>query len=371
MLHHLIRKEFLQLRRDRRMLPIILIAPIVQLLIFGYAATVDVKGIATVTCDLDRSAESRAYLDAYFAGDTLVRAGACTAAADADRLLTDGAADLVIVVPAGFGRALATGRPAAVQVLVNGSDTNVASVGLNTVAQVNGRFNVALVAGRLGRLPGGPVGLPQVRDRIWYNPELKSRNYMIPAVLAMILMVMTMLLTAMAIVREKELGTIDQLVVTPVRAWQIVAGKMVPFTVIGFLDMVLVLAVCVFWFGVPVKGGVGLLFLLSLLFLLNTLGLGLFVSTVSSTQQQAMLTVMFFIMMPFIYLSGFAFPIENMPVPIQHVTQVIPLRHFLVILRGIFLKGVGLDVLWPQALALLGLGLAVLAASALRFRKHA
>jgi ABC-2 type transport system permease protein len=370
MLRYLIRKEFNQLRRDRRMLPLIFLAPILQLIIFGYAATVDVNSISTVTCDLDRSEQSRQYLDAYFTGDHFRLVGSVSTTDEADRLMTDGTADVVIVVPEGFGRDLAAGRSTSVQVIINGTDTNVASVGMNYMTQMNGRYNARIVTQRLTSVPGG-VGLPVVRDRIWYNPELKSRNYMVPAILAMILMVMTMMLTAMAIVREKEIGTIEQLVVTPVRSWQIIVGKMVPFVLIGFIDIVLVLAVCVFWFGVPLVGSLPLLFLMSLLFLLNTLGLGLFVSTVSSTQQQAMLTVMFFIMMPFIYLSGFAFPIENMPTVIQYVTWGIPLRYFLVILRGLFLKGVGLDVLWPQALALLGIGLTVLIASALRFKKHA
>ncbi len=369
MLGDLIRKEFIQLRRDRRMLPLIFLAPVLQLIIFGYAATVDVNQISTVTCDLDRSAQSRRYLDSFFTGGYFRLVGTVSTAARADRLMTDGTADLVIVVPSGFGRDLAAGRPTAVQVLINGTDTNIASVGMNYVTQINGRYNANIVTQRLASVPGG-VGMPAVRDRVWYNPELKSRNYMVPAILAMILMVMTMMLTAMAIVREKEIGTIDQLVVTPVRAWQIILGKMIPFILIGFVDIVLVLAVCVFWFGVPLAGSLSLLFLMSFLFLLNTLGLGLFVSTISSTQQQAMLTVMFFIMMPFIYLSGFAFPIENMPQSIQYVTYAIPLRYFLVILRGLFLKGVGLGVLWPQALALLGIGLAVLVGSALRFRKH-
>jgi len=368
MLGYLVRKEFTQLRRDRRMLPLIFLAPVLQLIIFGYAATVDVNRISTVVCDLDQSTQSRRYLDAFFTSEHFHEVGTVATAAAADRLMTDGTADLVIVVPSGFGRDLEAGRSTSVQVLINGTDTNVASAGLNYVTQINGRFNLRIVTQRLALVPGG-VGLPAVRDRVWYNPELKSRNYMVPAILAMILMVMTMMLTAMAIVREKEIGTIDQLVVTPVRAWQIIVGKMIPFVLIGFVDIVLVLVVCVFWFGVPLAGSLLLLFLMSFLFLLNTLGLGLFVSTISATQQQAMLTVMFFIMMPFIYLSGFAFPIENMPEGIQYVTVVIPLRYFLVILRGLFLKGVGLDVLWPQALALLGLGLAVLGASALRFKK--
>jgi ABC-2 type transport system permease protein len=222
------------------------------------------------------------------------------------------------------------------------------------------------------RSPGRslPAGL-QADVRVWFNPQLESKDFMIPGVLALLLIVMTVVLASMGIVREKELGTLEQLNVTPLRRWQLIVGKLLPYGLIGIVDIFLVVGVARFWFEVPLLGSFGLLFALSLVFLLSTLGLGLFVSTISQNQQQAMMTAVFFFMTPMIYLSGFVFPIENMPAVIQPVTYLIPLRYYLVIVRGIFLKGVGLEVLWPQALALLVWGLTILGLATLRSTKRA
>jgi ABC-2 type transport system permease protein len=210
--------------------------------------------------------------------------------------------------------------------------------------------------------------VPQIR--VWYNPDLKSRNFMVPGVLGLLLMVMTMILTSLAIVKEKELGTLEQLIVTPIRPYQLIIGKLAPFFVIGVIDVVLVILVALLVFALPVKGGILLLIALSIVFLMTTLGLGLFISTISRTQQQAMMTAIFFFMLPMIFFSGFVFPIENMPPVIQGVSYLIPLRYYFVIVRGLFLKGVGLDVLWTQAAALLALGTAILSMSVLRFQKR-
>jgi ABC-2 type transport system permease protein len=206
--------------------------------------------------------------------------------------------------------------------------------------------------------------------RVWFNPTLESRHFMIPGILALVLLVVSTTLSSMAIVREKELGTLEQLNVTPLARWELIVGKLVPYAVLGIVDVVLVVAVAVLWFEVPLRGSVGLLFLMCLVYLLSALGLGLFVSTVSRTQQQAMMTTAFFFLIPMVFLSGFVFPIENMPEAVQPVTYLIPLRYFLVILRGIFLKGVGLDVLWPDAVALLAWGVAVLTLATLRSSKR-
>jgi ABC-2 type transport system permease protein len=205
--------------------------------------------------------------------------------------------------------------------------------------------------------------------RVWFNPDLKSSYYMVPGVVALVLMLITMMLTSLGIVREKEIGTLEQLMVTPIRPYQLILGKLIPFAVIGFLDVIIVLAIARFWFAVPLVGSLALLFALSGLFILTTLGLGLFISTIARSQQQAMLIAQFFFFMPFLFLSGFAFPVANMPRVIQYATYVIPLRYFLEIVRGVFLKGAGLSELWPQALALLGIGAAILSLSVLRFHK--
>jgi ABC-2 type transport system permease protein len=219
---------------------------------------------------------------------------------------------------------------------------------------------------------GGQFARSEVvaQTRVWYNPDLTSRNFMVPAVLALILMVITTIVTSMAIVREKESGTIEQIIVTPIRPWELIIGKLVPFAIVGFIEVFLVLSVAVFWFEVPLRGNVILLLSLCVLFLLNTQGIGLFVSTVSHTQQQAMMTAIFFIMIPMVMLSGFVFPIENMPQIVQYITYLMPLRYFLVIVRGIFLKGVGLDILWPQVVSLGVFGVAILGLAVARFQKR-
>ena len=370
MLKHIIRKEFQQIRRDRRMLPIIFIAPMLQLVLLGYAASFDVKNIQTVICDNDRTPESRDYVTSFFSGEYFEHVAELADCGEADSYLDRGEADVAVVVPAGFGKAMRAGDNAGVQAIVNGSDTNSAGVGLNYVAQINNRYAGDILVERIARLGNMRLAFIELEDRVWYNPELRSRNYMVPAILALLLMIMTMMLTAMAVVREKEIGTMEQLVVTPVRKHQIIIGKLFPFAIIGLIDVALVTAVAVFWFQVPFKGSFLLLYVLSVPFLLNTLGLGLLVSTISNTQQQAMMTIMFFVMMPFIYFSGFAFPIENMPEIAQYLTYGVPLRYFLEIVRGIFLKGVGLESLWDEAAILTAMGVGILALAIARFRKH-
>jgi ABC-2 type transport system permease protein len=370
MLRYLIKKEFLQLIRDRRMLPIIFIAPVIQVTLFGYAAITDVKNINTVVCDLDTSQKSREYLAAYFHNGYFSRVADLFDCTLVDQYLDHGTADLALIVPGGFERDIAGGKPVKVQAIINGTDSNIGGVGLNYVSHINSRFSQTIMVQRLTRLGQGQFALFDLEDRVWYNPELKSRYYMVPGIFAMILMIITMMLTAMAIVREKEIGTIEQLIVTPAKSYQIVIGKLIPFTLIGLIDVLLILSVTLFWFQVPLRGSLPLLFGMLLLYLMNTLGLGLFVSTVSKTQQQAMMTVMFFIMLPFIYLSGFIFPIENMPKGVQYLTTIIPLRYFLTIIRGIFLKGVGLEVLWPDALKLGGIGVFVVLLAIVRFKKQ-
>ena len=366
----IIRKEFLQLKRDPRLLPVLFVAPVLQLLLMGYAANLDVRDIPTVVCDLDGTSASRGLVAKFLNSGTFSLKARVTDTRAVDHYLDDGKASMAIVVGRGFADNLAAGEPARVQLLVDGSESQSATIGASYASMILSGYAQRIMLERLERLkPFGirPVSVkPEVR--VWYNPELKSRNFMVPGVLGLILMVMTMMLTAMAVVREKEAGTMEQLIVTPIRPLELITGKLLPFLIIGMIDVCLVLAVATFLFRVPVRGSVFLLFGMSLVFMLTTLGLGLFISTISRTQQQAMMTTVFF-MMPMMLLSGFVFPIENMPKFFQAITFVVPMRYFFVIIRGIFLKGVGIPELWDQGMALLSFGAAILILSVLRFRK--
>jgi ABC-2 type transport system permease protein len=366
----IIRKEFLQLRRDPRLLPVVFISPVLQLLLLGYAANLDVRQIPSVVCDLDRSAASRGFIDGF------VNSGYFTVRARLERLeeidpfLDNGKAAMAFVVPRGFGDELAGGRTASVMVIADGSESQSATIGVNYATMIAGRYAQRIILERLERIKGAgpqPV-LVNAEVRVWYNPELRSRNFMVPGVLGLILMIMTISLASMGIVREKEAGTMEQLIVTPIRPHQLIVGKLLPFVLIGLVEATFVLVVARGWFGVPIRGSVPLLYALCLAFMLNTLGIGLFISTISRTQQQAMFTTIFFIM-PMILLGGFVFPVENMPPLFQIVSRVVPTRYFFVIIRGIMLRGAGWAELWDQAAALLVIGTVLFSLSVLRFHK--
>ncbi len=366
----LIWKELLELRQDRRMLPIVFIAPIIQLLVLGYAATTDVKNVPIVVVDGDRTTASRDLIDRFSASPYFTVTRILPSVEQITPFLEHGQAWMALSIPVGYGQTIGAGRPATVQVVADGTDANSTTIAVGYAQSLVAAYAQELVASRLRpgmRVPGGL----QADVRVWFNPQLESKDFMIPGVLALLLIVMTVVLASMGIVREKELGTLEQLNVTPLRRWELIVGKLLPYGLIGMIDVFLVVGVAVFWFRVPLLGSFGLLFALSCVFLLSTLGLGLFVSTVSQNQQQAMMTATFFFVAPMIYLSGFVFPIENMPGIIQQLTYLIPLRYFLVIVRGIFLKGVGLEVLWPQAVALLVWGLTILSLATLRSTKRA
>jgi ABC-2 type transport system permease protein len=365
-------KEFLQIRRDRKMIPVIFVAPIVQITVFGFAVNTDVTNVPTVLVDQDRSAASRDLVSRFVESGYFEVVGTGERAAEVDRWLVTSKAQLGLVIGQGFGAALASSRRASVQLVVDGTDASSANIALGYASAVVRDFGAAVLARRLS---AGGTGLPAVGQaelvpRVFYNPDLKSRWFYVPAVLALILMVMTMLLSAMGVVREKEIGTMEQLIVTPIRPWQLLVGKLLPFALIGLFQMCVATAVTVFGFGVPLRGSFALLFCLTALFILSTLGLGLFVSTLVQNQQQAMMGAVFAAMVPMIYLSGLIFPIENMPPAIQLVTYLIPLRYYAEIIRGVFLRGSGIAVLWPEALVLLGMGALILTVASLRFRKR-
>ncbi len=356
------------------MIPIILGAPIIQLIAFGYAANTDVTDIRTLLVDLDRTAESRELVDRFAGSGYFDFVGSEENVSGIEPWLVDGRAAIALVIGDGFGAAVASGRTPRLQLIADGSDSNSAIVGLGHAVGIIASKNGDLARSYLERITqkagaGAGAGIDLV-PRVWYNPDLRSRWFYVPAVLAMVLMIMTMILSSMGVVREKELGTMEQLIVTPIRPWQLIVGKLFPFAAIGLLDLHLVTALTVWFFGVPLRGSFPLLVGLTMLFLLTTLGLGLLVSTVVRTQQQAMLASVFFLMIPMIYLSGLIFPIENMPRVIQYVTYLIPLRYYARIIRAIFLRGAGLETLWPEAVTLALVGIGVIAIAALRFRKR-
>jgi ABC-2 type transport system permease protein len=357
----IVRKELLQIRRDPRVLRVVFVAPILQLVVFGYAVTTDVRRVPTFVVDHDHTATSREFLDTFVASGHFHIAGRSERPRDLVRALDHGRALVGVQIPRGFARDVAAGHDARVQLLFDGTNSNTATVAMGYADRIVQSFALRRAAGAAAP----PVDL---RPRAWYNPDLASQDYNVPAVMGGLMMLLSLLLTSLAVVRERELGTLEQLMVSPLRARELIAGKTVPFALIGLVDMVLITIMALIWFRVPFEGNVLLLLLGGVLFLLPALGLGLLISTIASTQQEAFLTT-FFIFQPSLLLSGFMFPVSSMPVLFQWLTLANPLRHFLEIVRGIFLKGAGLDVLWPQYLALLVMGAGVLLFASTRFHK--
>jgi len=340
-----------------------------QLLIFGYAAVLDVVEVSLVVCDEDHSGASRDLVSRFEGSEYFQPIVYVDDPREIDILMTRGEVGAGLVIPPGFGEALHGGGSTELQLLIDGADSVKASQGMSNAVMIAGAYGQEQLTARLDRMGFELPGMPSLEPRVWYNPELHSRNYMVPAIFGLILVIMTTMLTSMAVVREKENGTLEQLIVTPIKPVHLILGKLLPFVGIGLIQVTVVLAVAVLWFQVPFRGSILLLYLLVVPFLLNTLGVGLLISTVSSTQQQAMLMAMFLFMLPMIYFSGFVFPIESMPGWVQPVTYAVPLRYFLDIIRGIFLRGVGLEVLWFDALALTGLGVVIIGLAVSRFRK--
>jgi ABC-2 type transport system permease protein len=366
-------KEVLELRQDPRIFSIIFIAPILQLTILGYAATTDVRNVPVVIVDADRSAASQALITRFSAVSTFTIVDVVSSVDEVDPYLEGGRAWMALAIPSRYGESLATGRPTSLQIVADGSDASSTNIALGYASTLIAGYVQDIVEEKV-RLSatGGQPSIPglDARVRVWFNPTLESRYFMLPGIFALLLLVVTSNLSSMAIVREREVGTLEQLNVTPLGRVQLILGKLLPYGAIGMIDAMIVLLVIVFWFQVPLRGSFWLLFAMSCVYLLTTLGLGLFISTISNTQQQAMMTSTFFFMTPMMYLSGFIFPIENMPAVIQPVTYLIPLRYFVIILRGIFLKGVGLETLWPQALGLLVWGVVILTLAVLRSSKR-
>lgn len=364
-------KELLQVKRDKKMLAVIFMAPVLQLIFLGYAANMDVNIIHTTIYDQDKTSTSRDFIkrfeqSGYFNLDYYV-----DNYDEVTDLLNEGKTLVAIIIPKDFEKKIKRRETAPLQTLFEGSDGNKASIALGFIQGITTKFSQGIVTETKDKL-GMKISLsgsliPEVR--VWYNPEMKTRNYMVPGILGLILMISTISLMSMAVVREREIGTLEQLIVTPIKNYQLILGKLIPFTLIGFVVLIIVLVIMTQWFGIVVRGNKLFLLFTALLFVLSNLGIGLFISTVSKTQQQAMMASVFAIMMPMIYLSGFAFPIENMPKVVQYITYVIPLKYFIIIIRGIVLKGIGFSSLWLETLILFGMGIALLIFSSLRFSK--
>jgi ABC-2 type transport system permease protein len=367
----LIRKEFIQIVRDPRTLAITFVLPIVQIFLLGYAVTNDVRNVPLVVWDQDRSWAARQLLDAYRAADYFHLDYDVDSEDELRRLIDSGQARAGLIIPPDYSTRIAAGETAQVAMIVDGSDPTVASTALSAATMIGQTKATNLLVERAASRGQSAVAqMPvEVRTQVWYNPDLLSSYYMIPALIGLILMMMTVLLTSTSIVRERERGTIEQLIVTPLRSAELVVGKVTPYVLIAMIDMAEVIGAGVLMFGVPINGSLPLLLLLSGLFLVSTLGLGLFVSTLANTQQEAMLTSMFFLL-PAMFLSGFLFPLESMPWYLQAFSYVIPLRYFLVITRGIMLKGVAIDVLQTEVLALAIFAVVIMGGAALRFRKR-
>lgn len=358
---HLVVKEFRQVLRDVRLRGVIFVAPVVQLLVFGYAVSTDVRNTATLVVDQDRSRDSRELIDAFTSSGYFRLVARTDRPADLVRALDQGDAAAGILIPADFSRTLRGSGGARVQLLLDGTNSNTATVARSYAERI-----VQQYAARLGLSPLA-AGV-DLRQRAWYNADLASRDYNVPAVIGAIMLLIALLLTALAIVREREIGTLEQLQVSPLTPGELIAGKTIPFAVIGLVDMLLVTTVAVLWFRIPLVGSIAMLLLAGILFLLAALGVGLLISTAASTQQEAFM-VSFLVFMPIMLLSGFMFPVTSMPEVFQWLTLLNPLRHFLEIVRGVFLKGVGLAALWPQYLALLVMGVGLLSFATARFRR--
>jgi len=364
-------KEFIQVFRDKRTRFVLFVPPIIQMLIFGYAATFEIHHVATVVLDLDHSQESRDVISRFTSSPYFDVQHQLTDSRQIEDLIDRGKATVALQINPGFAENLRKGQTAPLQVIVDATNSNTALIASGYINQIAIGFAKDYQQDRINRItPHLTERIPSVEleQRPWYNPDLRSRWFFVPGIIGSLTLVLVVNLTAFAVVREREIGTLEQIMVTPIRPGEFILGKTLPFFLIGLFDVSLIAVVGTLWFQVPFRGQVSVLFTGAILFLLCVLGVGLLISTVSATQQQAMVTAFFFLM-PAVTFSGFAFPISTMPQWLQYLTYANPLRYFLIVLRGSYLKGVGMDILWPQMLAMAGLGLGLLATAVLRFRK--
>ena len=362
-------KEFKQIFRDPRMKMVIFVSPLIQIILFGYAANKDITYVPTAIYDLDNTKESRELLHRFTYSKYFVPEHFINSEKEQNYMLDKGKVTVVIHIDRGFGRNINAGKDATVQLAFDGTDSNTAMIVMGYANTIVAKYQYDVLK-QQSAIRGWETSSPRVdlRDRAWFNGNLISRDYYLPGVISTIVTIMSLLLTAMAIVKEKEIGTMEQLIVSPLTPLDLIVGKLVPFAVIALIQITLITTLGVLWFHIPLRGSILLLLFCTSIYLFTTLGIGLFISTISATQQEAMMSVFLFYM-PTVLLSGFAYPIANMPQFIQWFTFLNPLRYFMVVIRSIFLKGVGLDILWPQLIPLFIIGLSVIAFSALKFRK--
>ena len=364
-------KEVVQIRRDRRMFGLVLMMPVLELFIFGYVVATEINNITLAVCDYSHSAESRAYIDQLTESGYFRIAAPCAGIHEVDRLLDRGAAKLVLAIPPDFAEQLHRGKPVQVMAAVDGSNSNTATIALGYLEQItlSQAVDVQMVDRSAGVTTIARHPLVAVEPRAWFNPELRSVNFMVPAIICVLLMESLVILTAMAIVREKEHGTMEQLIVTPIRPFELIIGKTIPFIGLGYVNVAIVILVGTFWFEVAIAGNLFLLLALTGPFIVTCLGMGLLVSAISNTQQQASMAGQF-MLLPSMFFSGFMFPIASMPPVVQKLTYVIPLRYYIGITRGIFLKGAGWAELRDEALLLSIYGILILGLATLFFRKQ-
>jgi len=366
-IRELVRKEFILLFRHRRSRRVLIVAPLLQLMLFGYVVNYDIRVIQIAVLDQSHTRESRMVTDAFSANKIFRITQVLRDDRDLEQALLNAKVDMAIKIGPDLSKKIRKGETAEIQIIADGTMSNMASIRIAYSMLVIDKLNQGLLKELYPQHMD--YGKIDARVRTWYNPNLDSQYFFVPGIVAFVIMLIALLLTSIAIIREKEAGTIEQLIVTPLKPIELIVGKTIPYIIISIVQMVAVTIIAVVWFEIPLAGSVILLFIATLLFLLSTLGVGLFISTVSSTQQHAMMTTFFFLL-PFFMLSGFVFPIVNMPVFVQWLTYLNPLRYFLVIIRGIFLKGIGLEILWPQCAALTIIGLVVFTAAVRRFRKR-
>jgi ABC-2 type transport system permease protein len=367
----LIRKEFIQIRRDKRTLVLVLIIPIMQLFLMGYAATNDVRNVPLAVYNQDRGSKSRALLDAYRAADYFTITYEANSEEELRNLIDFGKARAGLIIPPNYSDKIQGGGSGQVMFVLDGSDPTIASTALSSAKLIGQAYSTQILEERLAsRGQTAAIQTPvQVGTTIWYNPDLISAYFMIPGVIGMILFALTSILSASAIVRERERGTIEQLIVTPIRPWELVVGKLLPYVILAFFNAFEVMALGHYWFKVPIHGSLLLLFGASFLFLLSSLGIGLLASTIANTQQEAMLTV-WMLLLPSIFLAGFFFPLQAMPKILQWISYIFPLRYYLVIIRSLMIKGIGISAVKEQLIALAIFGVGIMSLAALRFRKR-
>lgn len=368
---HLIRKEFIQVFRDKPMLVIIFIMPLVQLLLLGSAVSTDVKHISTMICDLDHTPSSRELIRRFQHTKYFDLQYIELNRENIQSYLDQGKVTIAIVIPNNFEKDLKRNQSPAVQILVDGQDSNSSLIAMGYANRIVQAFSLEKLQDELTRNPKvvRQIHLVEPEMRIWYNPNLEAKNYMIPGIISILLTVITSLLTALGLVREKEIGTLEQLMVTPIKSYQLMIGKTIPFAILGMFEIGFAIGVAKLWYQIPIRGNLLLFFGFAFIFMFTTLGVGIFISTISKTQQQALFMAWFFLVFS-ILMSGFMFPIENMPKTMQYLTYINPVRYFITIVRELFLKGSGLSYLWPQVLIMTIFSIVIITFSSIRFQKR-